>query len=368
MMRVLHIVGARPNFMKIAPIIAEMRKYPESFESVLVHTGQHYDPKMSGVFFRDLELPAPDVFLGVGSGTHAEQTARVMLALEPVILERCPDLVVIVGDVNSTVAAALVCAKLCVPLAHVEAGLRSFDRTMPEEVNRIVTDQLSDLLFTTEEDANANLLREGVAPAKIHFVGNVMIDSLVKALPKIERSQASERLGLERKGYALVTLHRPSNVDDPASLATILGALADIGGDLPVVFPVHPRTAQNIARAGLATTSGALRMVDPLPYVDFLHLCANARLVLTDSGGVQEETTYLGIPCLTLRPNTERPATVSLGTNRLIGLDRRSIETAARAAMNGGVSEGRVPPLWDGRAAERIVTILQPSEARRSAA
>ncbi len=356
--RVMAIVGARPNFMKAAPILAEMRKHPASFETVLVHTGQHYDPQMSAAFFTDLELPDPDVFLGVGSGTHAEQTARVMLALEPVVEARRPDWVLVVGDVNSTMAAALVCAKLGVPVAHIEAGLRSFDRTMPEEVNRMVTDQLSSLLFTTEESGSLNLRREGVAEERIHFVGNVMIDSLIRSLERASGSTVLDDLRLESGGYAVVTLHRPSNVDDPESLGEILAALGAVARELPMVFPVHPRTRARIEKLGGSSAGRNLRLVEPLGYLDFLKLLSCSRLALTDSGGLQEETTYLGIPCLTLRPNTERPITISLGTNRLVKLDRGSIETEALRALG---SAGRRPctvPLWDGHAAERIVAVL----------
>jgi UDP-N-acetylglucosamine 2-epimerase (non-hydrolysing) len=357
--KVLHVVGARPNFMKVAPLMAEMARRPQAFEQLLVHTGQHYDENMSGSFFRDLDLPKPDVYLGVGSGTHAEQTARVMLAIEPVIVERCPDLVIVVGDVNSTMAATLVCAKLGVRLAHVEAGLRSFDRSMPEEINRLVTDQLADLLFTTEEDANENLRREGVADEKVHFVGNVMIDSLAKALPIAERSRVIEDLGLSRGTYATVTLHRPSNVDDPRRLGEILSALEEIGGELPIVFPVHPRTRDRITRLQRSSATEAVRLIDPLPYLDFLRLYSQARLVLTDSGGIQEETTYLGIPCLTLRENTERPVTVTLGTNRLIALERHAIVAAAKSVLDDTHRHGQVPPLWDGKAAGRIADVVE---------
>jgi UDP-N-acetylglucosamine 2-epimerase (non-hydrolysing) len=359
-MRVMHIVGARPNFMKAAPIVAEMTRRPDLFESLLVHTGQHYDESMSGTFFRELELPRPDVWLGIGSGTHAEQTARVLLALEPVLRRHDPDWVLVVGDVNSTVAAALACAKLCVRVAHVEAGLRSFDRTMPEEINRIVTDHVSDLLFTTEESGNDNLRREGIAGEKVRFVGNVMIDSLVRHLRKAECSGVLEQLGgLERGRYVVATLHRPSNVDDPAVLAEILEALERIGERLPVVFPVHPRTRERMAALGWRESRSRVLVEEPFAYLDFLKLFSQSRLVLTDSGGIQEETTFLGIPCLTLRQNTERPVTIRLGTNRLVDSRRDSIVAAAEAALNGDAKRGSVPPLWDGRAAERIVEALR---------
>ena len=356
-MRVMFVVGARPNFMKAAPILSEMRRQPQIFEPVLVHTGQHYDDNMSAAFFHDLELAAPDVQLGVGSGSHSEQTARILIALEPEILRRRPDLMVVVGDVNSTLAATLVCAKLAVPVAHVEAGLRSFDRSMPEEINRILTDQLSDLLFTTEASAEGNLRREGITPEKIHFVGNVMIDSLVRALPKARSATVLSDLGLTPQQYAVVTLHRPSNVDDPEVLEQILSGLERIAAALPVIFPVHPRTQK---RFGTRQTP-SLRLIDPVPYLHFLGLVSSARLVLTDSGGLQEETTYLGIPCLTLRPSTERPITVELGTNRLVDSRADAIENAAREALTT-TREARAraePPLWDGRAACRIVEILR---------
>jgi len=353
------IVGARPNFMKVAPIMAEMAKHLDMFEQRLIHTGQHYDNNMSQVFFEDLELPEPDVYLGVGSGSHAEQTAKVMLALEPVLLERKPDWVIVVGDVNSTVACALVCAKLGIRVAHVEAGLRSFDRTMPEEINRLLTDQIASLLFTTEESGNQNLKREGIDPEKIHFVGNVMIDSLVKYLPKARESSALRNLGLEPGTYAVVTLHRPSNVDNSNALLAILSALAEIANDLPVVFPVHPRTRQRINGHHLRVEKRRLHLIEPVGYLDFLQLYSNACCVITDSGGLQEETTYLGIPCVTLRPNTERPITVTLGTNRLVDSRREAITKAVRDTLTCRNVNGSVPPLWDGRAAERIVAVLR---------
>ena len=358
MMRVLHVVGARPNFMKTAPIMGEMAKRPELFEQTLVHTGQHYDANMSDAFFVDLELPTPDVTLGVGSGSHAEQTARVMTAIEPVLLQRKPDLLMVVGDVNSTLAAALVAAKAGVRVAHVEAGLRSSDRTMPEEINRVLTDQIADVLFTTEESGNENLAREGIPAEKIHFVGNVMIDSLLRSLPLAERSKILDRLSLSAKRYVVVTLHRPFNVDQPDSLRQILAALCNLARDLPVVFAVHPRTRERIAAMGFRTEGSSLRLVEPLGHVDFLRLYSDSALVLTDSGGLQEETTYLGIPCLTLRPNTERPVTITLGTNRLVASERSAIVSAARTSLDGVATRRTPPPLWDGRAAERIVETL----------
>lgn len=353
------IVGARPNFMKVAPIMAEMTKYPDVFDQRLIHTGQHYDDNMSRVFFQDLELPEPDVYLGVGSGSHAEQTAKVMMALEPALLQRSPDWVIVVGDVNSTLACALVCSKLGIKVAHVEAGLRSFDRTMPEEINRLLTDQIANLLFTTEQSAGENLEREGIAPEKIHFVGNVMIDSLVRYLPKAMESTVVGKLGLRPRTYAVVTLHRPANVDNSHNLIEILSALEEIANDLPVVFPVHPRTRQRLNGYTPKVGKCDLHLIEPLGYLEFLQLYSNGCLVITDSGGLQEETTYLGIPCVTLRPNTERPVTVTHGTNRLVDTQREAITSAVRSAPTLGNGNGKVPPLWDGQAAERIVAVLR---------
>jgi len=360
-MKILHVVGARPNFMKVAPILARLREHAGA-EQVLVHTGQHYDAKMSDVFFQDLGMPAPDVHLGVGSGSHAQQTAKVMLEIEPVLLREQPDVVVVAGDVNSTVAVALVAAKLLVPVAHVEAGLRSGDWTMPEEVNRVLTDRLSDLLFTPSPDGDENLAAEGIDPGRVHRVGNVMIDSLQAALPRARESRVHDQLGVKRGEYALATLHRPSNVDEPEALDKVLGALAEVSGRLPVIFPIHPRTRARLegdARLRERVAGHrALRLVEPLGYLDFLALTAGARLVMTDSGGIQEETTALGVPCLTLRENTERPVTVAVGTNTLVGTDPAQIVPAAVAVLEGRGKKGRVPDLWDGRAAERIARIL----------
>lgn len=361
-MKILHVVGARPNFIKIAPIMEEMACYPERFDQVLVHTGQHYDDEMSQVFFDDLDIPRPDVYLGVGSGSHAEQTARVMLAFEPVLLEQQPDLVLVVGDVNSTLACALVCVKIGVPVAHVEAGLRSFDRTMPEEINRVLTDQIADILFTTERDADDNLLREGVAEEKIHFVGNVMIDTLLRHKERALALDVLERRGLKPGDFALLTLHRPSNVDVPEVLSGILDALAKIQNRLPILFPAHPRTMKRVQEFGFKEKVAAmpdLRVTEPLGYLEFLNLMANARLVLTDSGGIQEETTILGVPCLTLRKNTERPVTVTQGTNTIVGCDPECIVTEALATLDGKGKTGQVPELWDGRAASRIVELIR---------
>jgi UDP-N-acetylglucosamine 2-epimerase (non-hydrolysing) len=352
--KILHVVGARPNFMKVAPILAQLEKRPE-VEQVLVHTGQHYDAKMSDVFFRDLGMPDPDVHLGVGSGTHAQQTARVMTEIEPILAREKPEVVVVAGDVNSTVAVALVAAKMGLAVAHVEAGLRSRDWSMPEEINRVLTDRLSDLLLTPSPDGDANLIAEGIDPARIHFVGNVMIDSLQAALPRARESRIHQRLELSRKGYALATLHRPSNVDEPRALSRLLSALTEVAAQLPVVFPIHPRTR---ARLPEGFEAPGLKLVEPLGYFDFLALTADARLVMTDSGGIQEETTALGVPCLTMRENTERPVTVEVGTNQLVGTDPAKAVSAAREVLAGRSRQGRIPDRWDGRAAERVAEVL----------
>ena len=356
-MKILHIAGARPNFMKVAPVMAAMRQRAELFQQWLVHTGQHYDYEMSQVFFEELQLPAPDEYLNCGSGTHAEQTARVMLAFEPSLLKYQPDWVFVVGDVNSTLACALVCSKLGVRVAHVEAGLRSWDRSMPEEINRLLTDQVADLLFTPSPEAEANLLREGVDPAKIHFVGNVMVDTLVERLPRAKDRPVVGELGLRRGKYILVTLHRPSNVDDPQPLQEILRALEQLAKQKRVIFPVHPRTRQRMQQLGLQPQK--VEFLEPMGYLDFLALTEAAGLVLTDSGGVQEETTYLGVPCLTLRKTTERPVTVEIGTNRLVASEYEAILRAVERA--GQTEPGCVsrPALWDGKAAHRIVEVMQ---------
>jgi UDP-N-acetylglucosamine 2-epimerase (non-hydrolysing) len=361
--KVINVVGARPNFMKVAPIVAAMKQRPDRFQPLVVHTGQHYDAAMSDSFFRDLNLPQPDTHLGVGSGSHAVQTAAVMERFEPVVLREKPDWVLVVGDVNSTIACALVCVKLGVKVAHVEAGLRSRDRTMPEEINRLLTDQIADLLFTPSHDADANLRAEGIPEERIRFVGNVMIDSLQQNLERARQSSARADLGISDIDYAVMTLHRPSNVDFPGTFARILDALETITARLPVVFPVHPRTRKTIAELGLSDRVSAmknLRVIDPLGYLDFLNLYSGSRLVLTDSGGIQEETTALGIPCLTLRENTERPITVEMGTNVVVGTDPEKIVNAAAAALNGaGKTIARQPPLWDGHTSERILDVLE---------
>ena len=361
-MKVLHVVGARPNYMKMAPIIAEMACAPEVFTQVLVHTGQHYDDNMSKVFFDDLAMPTPDEFLGIGSGTHADQTARTMLAFEVVLLKYKPDWVMVVGDVNSTLACALVSAKRGIPVAHVEAGLRSRDWSMPEEVNRVLTDRLSQRLFTPSHDADENLASEGIERERVYFVGNVMIDTLIKMLPRARESSIVRDLGLLPGKYVLVTLHRPANVDEPTALANILTALADMGTRFPVIFPMHPRTSARVAGLGLAKDQLNLHWLDPLGYLDFLALMSTAGAVITDSGGIQEETTFLGIPCLTLRPNTERPITIEVGTNRLVRPDRDALSAALDQAMRGGVRTARVPELWDGCSAQRIVDVMRRAQ------
>jgi UDP-N-acetylglucosamine 2-epimerase (non-hydrolysing) len=359
--KILNIVGARPNLMKIAPLMDAFTA-ADDVEPLLVHTGQHYDANMSDLFFRQLGIPEPDLNLGVGSGSHAVQTAQVMTAFEPVVLEHQPDAVLVVGDVNSTIACGLVAVKLGVKLVHVEAGLRSFDRDMPEEINRVLTDSISDLLFCTEPAGVENLRREGIADDKVHMVGNVMIDTLLRHRERAERSTVLDDLGLPAGGYAVLTLHRPSNVDDPRVLERLLDVLDEVERDGPIVFPAHPRTRAALERFGLAdrvAKLAGLRMIEPVGYLDFLKLMASARVVLTDSGGIQEETTILGVPCLTLRENTERPITAELGTNRIVGQDPERILAAYRAVRSGAAVGGQVPPLWDGHAAQRILQILR---------
>jgi UDP-N-acetylglucosamine 2-epimerase (non-hydrolysing) len=360
--RIVLVAGARPNFIKIAPIARAIAREPAVFSSTLVHTGQHYDAGMSDVFFDQLGIPRPDFNLQVGSGSHARQTAAVMTGFEDVLQKARPDLVLVVGDVNSTLACALVSAKLGVPIAHVEAGLRSFDRTMPEEINRVLTDQISDWLFVTEPAAEANLAREGIDSKRVHFVGNVMIDTLLAFRERARRLGIPAALGLGGSPYAVLTLHRPHNVDDPEVFEQIMQGLEHIARDLVIVFPMHPRTRQTLLGSHAAASlldSGRLRLVEPLGYMEFLGLVEQSQAVLTDSGGVQEETTVLGVPCLTLRPNTERPATVSEGTNRLVGTSAHRIVEAWQEIKASPPIAGRRPKLWDGRAAERIVEILR---------
>jgi UDP-N-acetylglucosamine 2-epimerase (non-hydrolysing) len=367
--KLLFVVGTRPNFVKMAAVLAAVKRWNSRaegqvplFSQVLVHTGQHYDEHMSRVFFQDLRLPAPDYDLEVGSGSHAEQTARVMLTFDPVLKAEAPDLVVVVGDVNSTLAAALVSAKVRIPVAHVEAGLRSRDRSMPEELNRLVTDQLCDLLFTTSRDADANLAREGIPAERIHFVGNTMIDTLEAHLPRARQSDVLEKLRLAPYGYAVATLHRPSNVDDREDLEILARSLSRVAERLPVVFPIHARTRERLERTGILDTlrsTQGLLLTEPLGYLDFLALLSQARLVLTDSGGVQEETTVLGVPCLTLRTSTERPVTISEGTNRLVDPDDEvAVAAAAEAALAAPAPGARRPERWDGHAGDRIVVVI----------
>jgi UDP-N-acetylglucosamine 2-epimerase (non-hydrolysing) len=366
--RILSVVGTRPNFMKTAPIVAELVSRPDEFEHVLVHTGQHYDHAMSQIFLEELGVGDPDHMLGVGSGSHAQQVARVMERLEPILLEREPDVVLVPGDVNSTMAAALVATKLLIGVGHIEAGLRSFDRTMPEEINRIVTDAISELLFTHSPEAREHLVREGRPESAIHYVGNTMIDTLVAVRSRLDATAARERVDVRDGDYLVVTLHRPALVDGPL-LADAIEALARVAARLPVVFPVHPRTRAAIEALGTELPSG-LRLLDPLGYLDFLALVASAAGVLTDSGGIQEETTFLGIPCFTLRDNTERPVTIELGTNVLLGLAPERIDEVPDLIAVAASRPAQVPPLWDGRAAERIVDVLRtvPLDADRMAA
>jgi UDP-N-acetylglucosamine 2-epimerase (non-hydrolysing) len=354
--KILAVAGARPNFMKIAPLMWEIGKRPE-IDAYLVHTGQHYDQRMSKLFFEELKIPRPDIDLGVGSGSHGAQTAEVMKRFEPVVLQQRPDAVVVVGDVNSTIACALTAVKLGMPVAHVEAGLRSFDRTMPEEINRVLTDAISHWLFVTEPSGVANLHREGVPEGRIHLVGNIMIDTLLACRDLCRRSTVLNELGLAGRPYGVLTLHRPANVDDPVVLGGLLDAIGRIQRELPIVFPVHPRTRKALDGRNLATMPGLI-VVDPLGYLDFMRLLSRARLVLTDSGGIQEETTVLGVPCLTLRNNTERPITIEQGTNALVGVDAPRIIAAALHRLEEPTKMARVPDLWDGHAADRIVRVL----------
>lgn len=358
-MKAIIVVGARPNFMKAAPLMREFASR-DTVETLLVHTGQHYDENMSRIFFEDLELPEPDIYLGVGSGTHAEQTGRVMIEFEKVAGSERPDVIIVVGDVNSTLACSLVGAKMWMPVAHVESGLRSFDLEMPEEINRMVTDILSRFCFTTSPEAETNLLREGVGKERIFPVGNIMIDSLMHYMDRALESGILGDLGLEEKGYILVTLHRPSNVDDPGELRGLFDVLSRLSRRMPLVFPAHPRTSKNLASAGI--DAGSIRgpgMIDPVGYIDFLRLERSSSLVITDSGGIQEETTVLGVPCVTVRSNTERPITLEMGTNRLVGTDPVEVEKAAIEILENGCGDYRIPPLWDGKAACRIADVLE---------
>jgi len=350
---IVHVVGARPNFMKAAPVIRALASF-DSLRQTLVHTGQHYDTNMSEVFFQQLDIPEPDINLGVGSGSHANQTAQIMSSFESVALESKPDLVLVYGDVNSTVATALVCAKMSIPVGHVEAGLRSFDRTMPEEMNRLLTDQIADLLFTPSRDADENLLREGISQEKIHLVGNVMIDTLVHLLPKASDRWSILHSSWKLERFGLVTLHRPSNVDHPEKISSIMNTLIDISERLPLIFPIHPRTRERLKDLKLLNQNSQVRLEEPLGYLDFLALQCHATLVITDSGGIQEETTYLGVPSLTVRENTERSVTLTLGTNILVGQDMGRMKAEVGQILSGDRKQGKKIPFWDGQAARRI--------------
>jgi len=363
-MRLIHlIVGARPNFMKMAPLYRELSLSSNRYEPQIIHTGQHYDEQMSKLFFNDLAMPEPSAYLNVGSGTQGKQTARIIERYEDLILAGDkPDLVIVAGDVNSTIACALVAKKLYIPVAHLEAGLRSYDDRMPEEINRVLTDRISDLLLTPSLDANKNLEKEGIDPEKIYFVGNIMIDSLVAHKEKAENSNIFHQLNMSpNEKYALVTLHRPSNVDEYEGLKMLLTSLEKIGRKIKVIFPMHPRTRKNIYELGLSSflnTNSDVIFNDPLGYLDFLKLEMNAKFILTDSGGIQEESTYFGVPCLTLRENTERPITVTEGTNHLVDLNVESIVNSAREIIGGNVKKGKIPKYWDGKTAKRIVKVL----------
>jgi len=359
--KVVLVAGARPNFMKIAPLWLEMNRFPSDFKPIILHTGQHYGYKMSKVFFEDFDLPHPHYFLGVGSGTHAEQTGKIMIEFERVIQEKHPDLVVVFGDINSTLACSVTAKKLFVPVAHVEAGLRSFDMTMPEEINRKVTDAISDILFTPSKDGDENLLHEGIEKSKIHFVGNIMIDSLISILEKIDQSYENnifQKFGLKKNHFVLVTLHRPSNVDDKKILWKIMNAFNSLSMKIPVIFPIHPRTKKIInGFKKKFITKKEFKIVEPLRYKEFITLEKYPKFVLTDSGGIQEETTYLNVPCLTLRPNTERPITITQGTNELVSIG--NIEEKIELIFSGDWKQSKKPKLWDGKSAERIVNILK---------
>ena len=359
-MKIVNVVGARPNFMKIAPLIEEMKRYPQ-IEQILVHTGQHYDSNMSKLFFGELGIPEPDIYLGVGSDSHAKQTAEIMKRFEDVLIKEKPDLLIVVGDVNSTLACSLVASKLHIKVAHVEAGLRSYNWEMAEEINRVVTDRLSDYLFTTSKDACENLENEGIRKDKIFFVGNVMIDTLLKHKKKVDKSKILEKLGLRKGDYAGLTMHRPENVDKKEILELLLSAIEEIQKNIKIIYPLHPRTRKMITKFGFEDwlrNMGNLIVTAPLGYLDFIKLVSNARFMLTDSGGIQEETTILGVPCLTLREETERPVTVSEGTNIIVGVDREKIINESLKLIEGDKIKGDIPALWDGKAAERIVKVL----------
>jgi UDP-N-acetylglucosamine 2-epimerase (non-hydrolysing) len=357
--KIISVVGARPNFMKVAPIHKSFLSYNGKIEHHICHTGQHYDENMSKIFFEDLELPHPDYYLGVGSGSHSVQTAKIMIEFEKVLLSEKPEMIIVVGDVNSTIACSLVASKLGIKVVHVEAGLRSFDRTMPEEINRILTDTISDFLFVTEPSGLQNLKNEGIPESKVHYVGNVMIDSLITYLPKAGKSDIFSKLGVGKNKYILITLHRPSNVDSEKFLRKLVHVFNSLSERLNIVFPVHPRTRKNMEEFGLvkALSAGVL-LTEPIGYIDFLALTKETALVVTDSGGIQEESTYLGVQCITVRDNTERPITVELGTNQLVGTDLDAVQRAAESVLDGNIKRGRIPELWDGKTAERIAKIL----------
>ncbi|MCD4817327.1 MAG: UDP-N-acetylglucosamine 2-epimerase (non-hydrolyzing) [Candidatus Cloacimonetes bacterium] len=359
------IVGARPNFMKMAPLYKEFKKFPNEFEIKLIHTGQHYNERMSKFFFDDLQMPVPDEYLEVGSGTHGDQTAKIMIKYEEVLFEDKPDLVIVAGDVNSTAACAIDAVKLHIPVAHLEAGLRSFAKTMPEEINRIITDTISDYLLTPSPDGDENLLKEGKPKDKIYFVGNIMIDSLIQYKEKAKQSNILEENNLTKDDYALITLHRPSNVDNKERFLTILNAFEEIGKDIKLIFPIHPRSRKQISVFGLEDKVKSIEnliLLDPIGYYDFMKLQMNAKFILTDSGGIQEESTYFGIPCLTLRKNTERPITISEGTNQLVKLETGDIIRATKEILNGETKKGTIPKYWDGKTAERIVEIFRKDD------
>ncbi len=358
MRKVISVVGARPNYMKVSPIHRAFQKYSDKIQHLICHTGQHYDENMSRIFFEELELPKPDFYLGVGSGSHAEQTAKIMIEFEKVLISEKPDLIIVVGDVNSTIACSLVAVKLGIKVAHVEAGLRSFDRTMPEEINRLLTDQIADYLFVTEKSGIENLKNEGIPDSKIFFVGNTMIDSLVNYLPKIENSKILEELQLEPKSYIVVTLHRPSNVDNPDNLFRIFDQFKKIAEKFKIVFPIHPRTKKVLQSSNFDYSHPEFLLTDPIGYISFIKLVKNSVAVLTDSGGIQEETTYLKIPCLTLRDNTERPITAEIGTNKLIGTRYDHIAEELLNYVKKPKNDSQIPTLWDGKASERITAKL----------
>jgi UDP-N-acetylglucosamine 2-epimerase (non-hydrolysing) len=357
--KVISVVGARPNFIKVAPLHDEFLKYSSRFEHFICHTGQHFDWNMSSVFFKELKLPEPHFYLGVGSGSHAQQTAEIMIEFEKVMIQEEPDLVIVVGDVNSTLACSITSVKLNTKVAHVEAGLRSFDNTMPEEINRKITDAVADYLFVSEPSGLKNLKAEGVSDSGVFYVGNIMIDTLISCLPTVEQSSILEKLRLNGGDYILITFHRPSNVDHKEGLSKLIIFLNHLAKDIPIVFPIHPRTRGKLEKFGLTEKlSGNILLTDPIGYIDFIALEKNARLVITDSGGIQEETTYLAIPCITVRKNTERPITVDVGTNILGGTDFAKIKLYADEILSGKIKKGQIPEFWDGHVAQRIVGIL----------